>query len=82
MLFTSSYKLFSFLGHLNFSPDIFVHFGKRLDKKGTVNLKFMTSQSGKQTITIHKLSNISRTKGNKTLKFCQLIEYNVKNNVL
>ena len=41
--------------------------------------KFMTSQSGKQTIPIHKLPNISRSKGNQTMKFCQLIEYNRKN---
>ena len=33
----------------------------------------MTSQPGLQTITIHILSNISRTKGNQTLKFAQVI---------
>ena len=39
----------------------------------------MTSQSGKQTIAIHILSNISRSRGNQTMKFNQLIEYNLKN---
>ena len=39
----------------------------------------MTSQSGKQTIAIHILSNISRSRGNQTIKFNQLIEYNLKN---
>ena len=36
----------------------------------------MTSQSGQQTVTIHILPNISRSKGNQTMKFGQLIEYN------
>ena len=36
----------------------------------------MTSQSGQQTITIHILPNISRSKGNLTMKLGQLIEYN------
>ena len=39
--------------------------------------KFMTLLSGKQAIVIHVLSNIPRCKGNQTMKFGQLIEYNV-----
>ena len=39
----------------------------------------MTSQPGKQTITIHILLNMSRNKGNQTMKFGQLIGYNMKN---
>ena len=35
----------------------------------------MTSQLGKQTIA---LLNISRSKGNQTMKFGQLIEYNIR----
>ena len=35
----------------------------------------MTSQPGLQTITIHILPNISRSKGNQTMKLSQLIEY-------
>ena len=35
----------------------------------------MTSQSGKQTITMHILPNISQSKGNQSMKFGQLIEY-------
>ena len=34
----------------------------------------MTSQSGLQTIAIHILPNISQSKGNKTMKFGELIE--------
>ena len=39
----------------------------------------MTQQPGSQTITIHILPNISRSKGNQTMKFGQSIEYNVRN---
>ena len=39
----------------------------------------MTSQPGKKAIAIHILPNISRSKGNQTMKFGQLIEYNMKN---
>ena len=39
----------------------------------------MTSQTGLQTIAIHILSNISQSKGNQTMKFGQLIEYNMIN---
>ena len=39
----------------------------------------MKTQPGYQTITIHILSNISRSKGNQTMKFDQLIEYNKRN---
>ena len=35
----------------------------------------MTSQPGKQTISILILPNISRNKGNQTMKSGQLIEY-------
>ena len=37
------------------------------------------SQDGKQTITMHILPDISRSKGNQTMKFGQLIEYNIRN---
>ena len=38
----------------------------------------MTLQPGKQAIAIHILPNISRSKGNRTMKFGQFIEYNVE----
>ena len=34
----------------------------------------MTSQRGKQTIVVRVSPNISRSKGNQTIKFGQLIE--------
>ena len=37
----------------------------------------MTSQPGKQTIPIHILSNISKSKSNQTIKFGQLIVFNM-----
>ena len=39
----------------------------------------MTSQTGKRTIVTHILPNISISKGNETIKFGQLIEYNMRN---
>ena len=39
----------------------------------------MTSQLGWKTITIHILPNISRSKGNWTVKFGQLMEYYMSN---
>ena len=39
----------------------------------------MTSQPGAQTIAIHILPNISRSRGNQTMKFGQLAEYNMRN---
>ena len=39
----------------------------------------MTSQTGQQIITIHILSNISRSKGNQTMKLGQLIKCKMRN---
>ena len=67
-------KVLFVLKIFNFCPDFFGHAGKRL-----VISNFMTSQTGKPIVTIHILPNISRSTGNQTIKFGQLIEYNVKN---
>ena len=50
-----------------------------LIRKIRLTSKFMTSQPGLQTIAIHILPNISQSKGNQTMKFGQLIEYNKRN---
>ena len=42
----------------------------------------MTSQTGTQIITVHILRNTSKSKGNQTIKFGQLIEYKVRKNFL
>ena len=39
----------------------------------------MTSQPGKQRIAINTWHSISKSKENQTMKFGQLIEYNVRN---
>ena len=48
---------------------------KDLIRKIRLISKFMTSQTGSQTNTIHILPNISRSKGNETMKFDQVIVY-------
>ena len=40
--------------------------------------KYLTSQPGKLTTTIHILSNIRRIKGDQTMKFGQLVKYNMR----
>ena len=39
----------------------------------------MTPQPGKQTIAINIFHNIARSKENQTMKFGQLVEYNMRN---
>ena len=67
MLFISSQSLFSFLRYLNVCSDVFDREGKAL------------SSIGKQIIPIHLLPFISRSKGNHTMIFGQLIGHNVRN---
>ena len=55
---------------------------KGMIKKISLISQFMTSQPRKQAIAIHILPSISRSKGNKAMKFGQLIEYNMTNNFL
>ena len=50
-----------------------------LIKKIWLISKIMTSQPGSQTIAIHALPNISKSKDNQTMTFGQLIEYNMRN---
>ena len=38
----------------------------------------MTSETGLQTITIHILTNVSKSKANQAIKSGQLIEYNMR----
>ena len=41
--------------------------------------EFISSQFRKQTISMQMLLDISRNKGNQTIKFGQLIEYKMRN---
>ena len=56
-------KIFKFLSW------IFVHVEKRLDQNDKFNFKIYEVTAGKQTIAIHILTNISRSKGNQAMKF-------------
>ena len=53
-----------FFWYQNFSPDFFNRVGKQLEKKAKVNISVYDV-----TIAIHIFLNISRKKGNKTIKF-------------
>ena len=79
MFFISSLKLFVFLRYLNSCSDLLVTQKNGLIRKPRLTSKFGTLQPGKQTITIHILPNISRSKDNKTMRLSQLIEYNMRN---
>ena len=57
----------------------FGHVPKRLDKKDTVNFKLFDVTASLANYRIHILPNISRSKGNQTLKFGQLVECNMWN---
>ena len=55
------------------------HVEKQLDQKDKVNFKICDVTNLKQTIAIHVLPNISRSKSNQTMIFGQLIEYKMRN---
>ena len=40
--------------------------------------KYVTSQTGKQIITIPIIPSFSKSKGNQTMKFGQFIEYDIE----
>ena len=42
-------------------------------------LEIMSSQTGKQTFTIHILLILSQSKGNEKMNFGQLVDYDMKN---
>ena len=67
-------KIFSF-----FCLDVSVMQKNTFMRKIWLISKFMTSQHGKQTILTPILLHISRSKGNQTMKFGQLTEYNLEN---
>ena len=79
MVFISCQKLFSFLKYYNFCLDLLVIQENSFIKKLRVISKFMTLLTGHEIMTIHILSNISRSIDNQAMQFDQIIEYNVKN---
>ena len=75
-LFLFHVNRFLFLRYINFCPAFLVMW-ENIRKLRLIS-KLMTSQPGKQTISMHILPNISI--GNTTTKFDHLIEFNVRNN--
>ena len=71
--------LFSFSRYLSFCHDFWSCRKNGLIRKIRLTPKFVTSQPGSQTIALHILPDISQSKGNQTMKFGQLIEYNKRN---
>ena len=76
MLFYFILKVLFILKIFKFLSWLFVENG--LARKIGLISKFMTSQPGKQLIAIHILLNISRSRAKQTMKFGQLMEYNMK----
>ena len=64
MLFISPQKLFPFSRYLSFSLDFWDMYQNGFIKKITLISNVMTSQRCQQTIVIHILPNISRSKDN------------------
>ena len=65
--------------YLHFCLDFSIWQKNGLIRKLRLVSENMTSQTEQQMNTRHILPNISRGKGNKEMKFGQLIEYNVRN---
>ena len=58
---------------------LFDHTRKRLDLKNKVDFKIDDVKTWEKTIATHIYPNIWRSKVNQTMKFGQLIEYNMRN---
>ena len=78
MLFISPQNLISFSRYLSFLSRLFGHVKKRLDQKDKVNFKIYDVTTW-LTNNCYIFSNISRCKGNQTMKFGQLIKCNMRN---
>ena len=72
-------KALFFLKIFKFILDFLVIKKYGLIRKRRLISKLMTSQTGKQTIAICILRDISRSKNNQTMKFDKFIKYNVRN---
>ena len=70
-------KVLSYLRYLHFSPNFLVMQENGLIRKLKFVSKLMTSNIGKQMITIHIFPNISRSKDSQEMKLVRLIHFNV-----
>ena len=57
----------------------FGNVGKQLDERAKVNCKIYDAINWETNNYNTHMCNISKSKGNQPTKFCQLIEYKVKN---
>ena len=71
-------KALSVLKIFKFNFDFLAMWKNGLIQKIRLIFEFLTSQPGWQTVVIHFLTNIPRSKGNQTMKIAQLIEYSMK----
>ena len=72
-------KAVSIINTFKFCSEFFDDVRNRLIRKLKLISNFMTSQTGKQIITVYILPHISRDKVNQGMKFGQLIEHNMRN---
>ena len=70
---------FCFILKALFIVEILSYVEKLLDKKAMLNFKIYDVANWKKINTIHFLRNISRSKGNQTTQFSQLIKQNMRN---
>ena len=68
-----------FLRYFNTYPDFLGHVRKRLDKKARVNFKICDIINWQTNNYNTHITQISRRKRSQTMKFGQLIKYNVRN---
>ena len=78
-VFYFTLKALFVLNIIKFLSWIFGHVENRLIRKISLLPELVTLQPRAQTIALHILPNISRSKGNQTMKSGQLIEYNMRN---
>ena len=76
MLFISPQKLFLFTRYLNWCLDFLVMYRKGLIKKMKVNFKFYDVTAWLKNNCNTHIAQILKSKGNQTMTFAQLIEYN------
>ena len=72
-------KVFLVVKIFNFLSWLFDHVKKRLDEKDNVNFKIHDVTTWLTNNCNAQLTNISRSKDKQTMKFGQLIEYNMRN---
>ena len=77
--FYLTWKDFFVLNIFKFLSWYFDYLDKQLDSKDKFNLKFCGAKFERQAITINTLPNMARSKSNQTMKFGQLIVYNMTN---